>query len=230
MDKIIFTVALLLSLTLQVKAQNTQGMQLVKGGTVFIGNEQGAKNEKPVFQTYLDDFYLDTKPVTVAEFRRFVKVNRFITDAEKMGYAFVYDSLSKDWQKVEGAYWEYPEGEANGKASAQAAVTQISYYDAAAYANWLGKRLPSEFEIEHAIKSSSEEFSGFGSHIWFWTESLYREYSSEDYYRKTIQEDRSLRGGKLAEAQTFRPSMRKKSAPRYFNNCLSFRCAQEAKP
>ncbi|NIR04322.1 MAG: SUMF1/EgtB/PvdO family nonheme iron enzyme [Candidatus Aminicenantes bacterium] len=59
-------------------------MVLVKGGTFMMGDVfgDGEKNEKPVHQVTLSDFYLDKNEVTVGQFRIFVKETGYKTSAE----------------------------------------------------------------------------------------------------------------------------------------------------
>ena len=78
-------------------------------------------------------------PVTVAEFAQFVEETNYVTDAEKFGWSFVQKSIF-DYDVVKHVNWKNPDSISNAQDNYP--VTQVSYNDALAYANWAGVRLP----------------------------------------------------------------------------------------
>lgn len=129
------------------------GMVFVPGGATTVGDDAGPPEERPAFTVRVRPFFLDVRPVTVGEFGRFVQATGRITDAERLGGG-VYDPRADEWRIVRGAVWHHPLGPDAPAASADHPVTQVSWHDAAAYAGWAGKRLPTELEWEHAARGA----------------------------------------------------------------------------
>jgi ergothioneine biosynthesis protein EgtB len=113
--------------------------------------------EMPLHKVFLNDYYIDNTPVTNGEFLE------FIADGGYTNYKYW---LSDGWETVKRNNWEAPlywEKDGNGdwfrtdfkgrkliKQYADEPVTNLSYYEADAYAKWAGKRLPTEAEWEKA--------------------------------------------------------------------------------
>jgi ergothioneine biosynthesis protein EgtB len=124
------------------------------GGTVEIGHDGKGfafDNEGPRHDVRLAPFKLASRPVTCGEYAE------FIADG---GYRHPEFWLSDGFAIVEREGWCAPlywqdDGTIftlQGLRPLRAAepVTHVSFYEAAAYAAWAGKRLPTEFEWEHA--------------------------------------------------------------------------------
>lgn len=133
-----------------------------------------ADGEGPVREVTLDPFYIDRTPVTNLAFAEFVRKTGYRTEAEVFGWSFVfqghiaredYARLVEDtvlaapwWCKVWAADWRHPEGpDSNIDARGDYPVVHVSWNDAAAFARWAGKRLPTEAEWEYAARGGLEQ-------------------------------------------------------------------------
>ena len=143
---------------------------LIPGGPGLIGTQQEYilhDGEAPLRNTKVKPFLMAPTAVTNAEFAKFVEATNFVTEAEEFGWSFVFwSAVSKDiemtqaaiqtqwWRKVDGATWR----DINGPGTEAEAwhpdhpAVHISWNDAEAYARWVGGRLPSEAEWEHAAR------------------------------------------------------------------------------
>ena len=60
-----------------------KGMMFVPGGRSCMGSDEFYPEEHPIREVEVDDLWVDTHPVTNAEFRRFVNATGYITVAER---------------------------------------------------------------------------------------------------------------------------------------------------
>jgi ergothioneine biosynthesis protein EgtB len=158
------------------------------------GSEFAFDNEGPAHDELVRGFRVMDRPVSVGEYLA------FLADG---GYRRTEFWLSDGWATVQAAQWEAPaywerDGEqwstytlhGTQPLDADEPVCHVSYYEAAAYAAWAGKRLPSEFEWEVAARSAGATPKwddtvrphprplgiGFMQDVWEWTTSPYHPY------------------------------------------------------
>lgn len=142
---------------------------VIPAGRAFLGTRTQMIRtdfEGPLRRRQLETFKMDRTAVTTSRFAQFVKDTGYTTDAERIGWSFVFhDQLAKDhpatkalagiewWRAVDGANWRCITG--GGDTTTRTAdhpVVHVSSHDAQAFARWAGGRLPSEVEWEHAAR------------------------------------------------------------------------------
>ena len=149
----------------QASEVSTENMVFFKGGTIRIGTDNGIPNEGPSFETQVAPFHLDKNLVSVADFRKFIEATGYKTEADNFGDSGVFLFDQAQWTLLKGANWEYPLGETKPKSVDNHPVTHVSWNDAQAYASWVGKRLPTEFEYEFAAKNGGDVIYPWGNTV-----------------------------------------------------------------
>ena len=137
-------------------------MIFVQGGTFQMGSKDGDSVEKPVHSVTVSDFYIGKYEVKVSEFKQFIYATGYRTDAEKVGYSYVYDGSRK---KKNGVTWKCDmKGNIRPTSENNHPVIHVSWNDANIYCRWAGGRLPTEAEWEYAArggnKSKGYKYSG----------------------------------------------------------------------
>ena len=182
------------------------------GGIVEIGHDGNGfsfDNERPRHPVLLQPYEMADRLVTNAEFAAFI---------DDGGYTRPSLWLSDGWATIRRDGWRAPAYWLDGGADARQAfglhgvqplapdapVCHVSFYEAAAYAEWAGARLPTEFEWEAAY--GADGIRQMLGHAWQWTRSSYEPYPGfrpldgvvAEYNGKFMVGQQVLRGSSIA--------------------------------
>jgi ergothioneine biosynthesis protein EgtB len=171
----------------------------VAGGVASVGHAGSGfafDNETPRHEVLLAPYEIADRLVTCGEFAAFM---------DDGGYERPGLWLSDGWVAVQAGGWKSPlywiaPGDPRAPTDhwqvfgldgvrpldPAAPVTQLSFYEAAAYAEWAGARMPTEFEWEAAVGAPG--IAQMTGHAWQWTRSSYDPYPGFRPWQGTVSE------------------------------------------
>ncbi len=212
-------------------------MVLIPAGTFQTGSINGESDEKPVHTVYVSAFYIDKYKVTNAQFKTFIDANPQ-WQKHRIPSKYHIGNYLQNWNGS-----NFPSGKGNDP------VTDVSWYAAMAYAQWAGKRLPTEAEWEKAAEGTSSVNNKYGLHGMGdgVLEQCLDEYDRNFYTNspqnnpvaggdnihtilngfRTQTKDRVVRGSNYSSRYRTR---RFGVNPRSISNILGFRCVKPATP
>jgi len=160
------------------------------GDVTFTMGSNEFSDTKPLHEVSVDGFWMDEHEVTNAQFARFVQATGYQTVAEQALNPADFPDVPRDllvpgsavftppkedvgldnyinwWKYVPGASWKHPEGPSSTiQGREDHPVIHVAYEDAAAYAKWAGKRLPTEAEWEAAARANQTNMKYYWGNV-----------------------------------------------------------------
>jgi ergothioneine biosynthesis protein EgtB len=207
--------------------------------TIEIGHEGngfGYDNEGPRHRAFVLPFSLANRLITNGEYLKFMADNGYSRSELwlSLGWTTVNEQNWRAplyWIERDGQWWNFTLSGLR-EIDPNEPVTHLSYFEADAYANWAGARLPTEFEWEHAAAKididgnfveteqfhpavlnkspRDQQFAQMFGDVWEWTRSSYSPYPGYhagpgalgEYNGKFMCNQYVLRGGSCATSRT----------------------------
>jgi formylglycine-generating enzyme required for sulfatase activity len=162
----------------------------VPGGAFRMGSERFYPEESPVHEVSVEPFAIERHPVTNRQFAEFVSATGHVTVAEQPLDLALFPELPpeelvpgalvfrgtdgpvnlRDWRQwwtwIPGASWRHPFGpDSTIDDRLDHPVVQVAYPDAAAYASWAGRKLPTEVQWEYAAGGGATTVYAWGDEV-----------------------------------------------------------------
>ncbi len=194
----------------QLYKETDSGFIKIEEGIYEIGHQAESfcyDNELGEHSVFLYESEISKRLVTNQEFIQFIEDGAY--GDSNLWHAEAWDWLNKSnirspeyWHKIEGK-WHYYTLQGLKEVDPHLPAIHVSYYEAFAFAEWKGMRLPTEFEWEVAAKNFN------WGQVWEWTESAYLPYPGYkkaagalgEYNGKFMVNQKVLRGASVATAE-----------------------------
>jgi formylglycine-generating enzyme required for sulfatase activity len=169
----------------------TDSMIWIEGGSFTMGDDRYYPEEAPAHRVTVDSFWIDTAPVTNAQFTEFSRSMNYVTLAERPANPADYPGAKEEllrpssvvfvrpdgpvdmrnpynwWKYVAGADWRHPFGPGSSiEGLENHPVIHVALEDVEAYCKWSGKELPTEAEWEFAARG------GLDGSVFAWGDEL----------------------------------------------------------
>lgn len=192
----------------QMETKATDDWIKIPEGIYQIGYRGGGQfhfdNEKGLHKVFLESYEISSRPITFGEYIEFIEAGGYRDF--NYWHSDAWDYINKNqieaplyMHKINGEWYRYTMSGLK-KIKPHQILIHISFYEASAYAEWRGFRLPTEYEWEAA----SEKFEW--GQCWEWTNSAYLPYprfkkaegALGEYNGKFMVNQMVLRGGSTA--------------------------------
>lgn len=191
----------------------------VGGGVSFMGADDVDSgfcfdNETPRHARLIAPFQMAHRPVSCADYLEFVQAGGYrnpllwLSDGwaqvQSQGWASPLYWLAPDDPRCPAPHWQVFGLDGVQALKPSDAVSHLSFYEAMAFAEWAGARLPTEFEWELALDAPG--IVHMLGQVWQWTRSAYEPYPGfkprigavREYNGKFMVGQQVLRGASLA--------------------------------
>lgn len=143
-------------------------MVVMPTGTFYMGSQTGPKHQRPRHLVNINyGFAVSRTEITVGDFRAFITATQYVTTAERLNRAKIYDEGTGRFKEKNNINWQH--NYIGKTASDDLPVIHVSWDDAHAYVNWLKDssgeqyRLLSESEFEYLLKGNSDNIYPWGN-------------------------------------------------------------------